>query len=523
MPSAKAALYLRSSKDRSDVSINAQRRELQALALSRDLLIVQEYNDVVESAKDEHRPGFQQLLRELKAATRIWTVLLLTDTSRLSRNIYIAEVFKHEADKRGVRIVYAKLPESNPIMDMMMLQMMRAFDQMHSMLSKEKGLAGMAENVRQGYRAGGRAPLGYRLEHIDTGTIREGLPVMKSRLVLAENAAKVGDYLRQRAAGGARRNLIRALELSIPDSTLIGVEWNALTYAGHTVWNVHNETRPGGYKGGTKRRPRAEWVIERDTHPALITTAEAEAILAHFDNSAASHGRRTVATYLLTGVLKTPENGPWHGDGSGLYYRAGKGKKVRAEEIDRAVLGKIGRDLKSPAFVKTLLEQARKQAVKLDTGKELAQQRTAIKTINVRIAKFADMAADMEQPRAMLDKIEGLERERGVLEKAMADADRLHRGAQAMGTITESDVHRLLDNLAETMQDSERETLKDFVAGLVEAIYLNPADLTCRIHYRIPAKRGDKVASPRGFDSIPPFCAISSLKIAWPTIACRTA
>ena len=37
-------------------------------------------------------------------------------------------------------------------------------------------------------------------------------------------------------------------------SGAIGLEWNALTYAGHTVWNVHNETRGSGYKGGTKRR-----------------------------------------------------------------------------------------------------------------------------------------------------------------------------------------------------------------------------------------------------------------------------
>ena len=56
------AVYLRSSKDRSDVSIDAQRRELKALAEKRSLLLVQEFTDIVESAKDEDRPGFQSLL-----------------------------------------------------------------------------------------------------------------------------------------------------------------------------------------------------------------------------------------------------------------------------------------------------------------------------------------------------------------------------------------------------------------------------------------------------------------------------
>lgn len=36
------------------------------------------------------------------------------------------------------------------------------------------------------------------------------------------------------------------------------MEWNALTYAGHTVWNVRNEVGSDGYKGGVKRRPRTE-------------------------------------------------------------------------------------------------------------------------------------------------------------------------------------------------------------------------------------------------------------------------
>jgi hypothetical protein len=41
----------------------------------------------------------------------------------------------------------------------------------------------MAENVRQGWRAGGKAPRGYELAHTATGAIRDGVPVM-----LAEEA-----------------------------------------------------------------------------------------------------------------------------------------------------------------------------------------------------------------------------------------------------------------------------------------------------------------------------------------------
>ena len=51
----KTAIYLRSSKDRSDVSIDAQRRQLQALANQKGFAIAIEYADAVESGKDDDR------------------------------------------------------------------------------------------------------------------------------------------------------------------------------------------------------------------------------------------------------------------------------------------------------------------------------------------------------------------------------------------------------------------------------------------------------------------------------------
>ena len=62
---SRCALYLRSSKDRADVSIDAQRRELSALAAGKSLAIAAEFADPVERADDWQRPGFSSLLRAL--------------------------------------------------------------------------------------------------------------------------------------------------------------------------------------------------------------------------------------------------------------------------------------------------------------------------------------------------------------------------------------------------------------------------------------------------------------------------
>lgn len=178
------ALYLRSSKDRSAVSIDAQRRELAALAESRGWTITAEFADVVESGKTEFRAGFQSVLRAMKEpeTQRGWNALLVTDTSRLSRRRYVAQVFKHEAKKAGVEIVYSKVPETDPITTVILQAVFEAMDEVHSLISREKGLAGMAENVKQGYRAGGRAPRGYRLKEVQTGASREGVPIAKTLL-----------------------------------------------------------------------------------------------------------------------------------------------------------------------------------------------------------------------------------------------------------------------------------------------------------------------------------------------------
>ena len=44
------------------------------------------------------------------------------------------------------------------------------------------GLRGMRENIKQGYRAGGKAPVGYKPEKEVAGT-REGVPVTKRKLI----------------------------------------------------------------------------------------------------------------------------------------------------------------------------------------------------------------------------------------------------------------------------------------------------------------------------------------------------
>lgn len=489
-----AATYCRSSKDRADVSLDAQSRELKALAKARRLAIVETFQDVVVSGKDDQRPGFQALLRRLKDPARTWTYLLAIDTSRIARNQYLAHALHYECEKRGIKVLYAKVPETGSAMDVVIRAVMQSFDQLHSMMSREKGLAGMAENVKQGWRAGGRAPFGYKLEHIATGAVRDGEPVRKSRLVPSNDAAAVRRYLSARAAGVSRAEAARAAGMKQTASSLIGLEWNSLCYGGHTVWGVHAERIPGGgYKGGEKRRPRSEWLIQHDTHKALISTEEAEAIIAKLDAGRPKRTRKS-GDYLLSGILVGPDGMAWHGSGVGYYRIANKGRRVNQEAFERALVDQVSRDLLAPEFVAELAREARRMSAPPPDG-ELRALREKVQALSIKADKLAALASESETPRPFLAQIKVVEREREAASKELDALEELERESSMLGTISEREVRKLLSGLAGHMAQAERGALKDLLAGIIDKIELDPATMQARIFYRISA--ANALASPR--------------------------
>jgi len=501
----RAALYLRSSKDRKEVSIEVQRQDLRNVAKQRKLTVVEEFSDVVESGKDEDRPGFQRLIQAVRNTHRGWSTILVLDTSRLARRRLIALMFEeHECARYGVRVVYKTLPESmDEGMEVILKSQLQAMDEWHSITSRQKGLAGMAQNVKDGYRAGGRAPYGYRLEHTPTGTIREGAPVLKSKLELSDDAPRAQTYLRARAQGTKRTVAAREAGVTLSDTSLVGIEWNALTYAGHTVWNVHNEIKHGHYVGGTKRRPRKDWVIHRDTHPALITDDEANCILKALEAYSRRRPRQTGGKYLLTGMLRTPAGMPWYGESSRDCYRVAKGgRNVRREALETAVLGKVMGDLKAARFVDAVLSAAR-AAPKQEAGRG-RELRARVSELSERIGRMMNLAAEMALPGPALRKVEELERERVKALEGLESWEATQAQYAARSELTAASVRAALDGLGEQLFDQERDQMKVALGVILQRVELDPESLDCRLHYRIGSPEPDSIvcgitqASPWG-------------------------
>ncbi len=465
----RAALYLRSSKDRKDVSIDAQRRELEALAKARGKRVVAEFADAVQSGKDEDREDFQRLIAAVRNPRRGWDTLLVLDTSRVARKRYIAMMFERECERAGVEIVFKSMPDADPVTGMLFKSIMQALDEWHSMTSKAKGLAGMRENVRQGFRAGGRAPMGYQLEAVETGAMRDGQPVRKSRLVLGPDADAVRDYLVARAMGTPRG---RAGLAQAQPTSLVGLEWNAMTYAGHTVWNVHAEAG-----SGRKRRPRSEWTIQRDTHPALITDEQAEAILARLEAWAPRHARARESGYLLTGLLVTGDGRVFQGD-SGRYRV--KGRTIVADTVDRAVAAHVLRDIQSPAFVRAAT-QAAHAAAKAPTRS--SEARDALERADERLARLLVLVEQTTTPGPLLRQMEAVEAERLQLVEQVASEDAAAAERSALASITEHEVRRILVDQAASIETADQSAMRETFRRLLERVELDGDEL--RVRYRI--------------------------------------
>lgn len=311
-----------------------------------------------------------------------------------------------------------------------------------------------------------------------------------------------------------RRSAAERHGLTMHDSSLVGIEWNALTYAGHTVWNVHAErlSKGGGYKGGSRRRPRSEWVIQESTHEALITQAEADVILARLESYSVTRTRAGATDYLLTGLLKTPSGEPWHVDQGGRYYRT-KGRTVSRVAVDETVLGQVAKDLKSRDFVGAMLERTR-QADRSLHATEIAKVRTEMDAIGARQSKFLDMASQLAAPGPVLRKIDECERDREALAAHLATLESYQRAAEQLASVSEADVMQALDGVVDQMEHLPAADLRALLAGVIERIELDPFALSTRIHYRIAVDHRDKVASPREREVVPTIRGVGAGTIA---------
>ncbi len=294
-------------------------------------------------------------------------------------------------------------------------------------------------------------------------------------------------------------------------ASLIALERNALTYAGHTVWNQRRKIRPT--KEDPRKtmvwRPRADWVVsEKPTHQALIPRAQAERLLAEVDVDSPRRFRlKKPGESLLSGLMVAPDGTPWTLDGA--YYRLSrkmpgaprKKTAVRTKKrdiVDRLILERIARDIGGNEIAAAMVNEARRMAAGIqDDPRAIDEQ---IRRAAAQIDRLTGIVAETGN-RSLTEK---LERERDVLAAQRAECAEKSKLKQTLLKLTPRDITHLFKIWAYAGEDliwgtSVSETRRNLDA-LIERIELDPATRMVQITYRV--RVGQKLASPRGFEPL---------------------
>lgn len=452
--------YARVSTDdqeRAGLSIPAQLREMKQYAKTKEIVIVEVYQEAQSAFSDEsRRPQFWRMIERAKQDPQV-TGILVHDFSRFFRDPYAGPKVKGELLAHGVRVISVTEPEYDPstIAGLAIEKMTEFKNASYSIDVAFHTRKGMKENIARRdseigycYKNGGAPLWGFRPYKVQRGVDRKGAPIMKTLwdkndVIIAGRAVwewaqhvLVELRLHQQASLDAIRDFLNEQGVPSPRKRYWGTSSvhallqpsALLQYTGYGVWNAH------GPRG--RHRPPSEWEIVEKAHPAIITLEQAEAIMAANERhrrlgNDKSKGRmagvRTQGSrYLLTGGLvvckRCGANMVGYHNRDRLYYvcgasayrrglGCGEALQVRKEVIEDAVVEEVGHLFDSWADAKRLMEmmndelQAMEQqdsAEAVEVTRELA--RVEEETENVRKAIKAGLD-DVEWANAELRRL----------------------------------------------------------------------------------------------------------------------
>ena len=156
----KAVIYARYSSDNQrEESIEGQLRECMAYCKKNDITVLRTYIDRAMSAKTDHRPDFQRMIKD--SAKELFEIVLVWKLDRFSRDRYDSAHYKHILKKNGVKVVSVKENISDGPEGIILESMLEGYAEYYSAELSQKIRRGQKENALKCKNNGGGIPLGY--------------------------------------------------------------------------------------------------------------------------------------------------------------------------------------------------------------------------------------------------------------------------------------------------------------------------------------------------------------------------
>lgn len=342
----KAVIYARfSSEKQNEASIEGQLRECMQYAEFNNIQVIGNYIDRAQSAKTDHRPEFQHMIKD--SYKHGFDCIIVWKLDRFARNRYDSAYYKNVLKKNGVRVISAKETISQGAEGILLESLLEGYAEFYSAELSEKVKRGMTENALKAKANGVRAPFGYYVDEQDHYQIEESTaPIVKEIYSLYLSGTRVNDIAKLLTSRGVKNR---------------GYSMNY-----NAVFRIlTNRKYIGEYKFGD--------VVIPNAIPALVSEEDFNAVQAKMKvNKKAPAMHRSEDDYLLTtklfcgkcGAMMTGEIGTSHTEKKYRYYRCNQSKQhkcdkktVKKDWIEEIVIDEILSLISSDEVLEELIDR----------------------------------------------------------------------------------------------------------------------------------------------------------------------
>jgi site-specific DNA recombinase len=499
----RCAAYSRVSTDRQNpLSVEDQLRKCRQFAEHERWRVLEEhiYSDTAISGTTDNRPGLQRLLAALKQRPCPFDILLVDDTSRLSRKAKDTLTIYERLNFAGVRLVAISqgIDSENEQAEVLM-QVHGMVDSLYVKELATKTRRGMEGAFRRGMHAGGRC-FGYRNVPIEdpSRTDEHGRPVILGvRLeVNEEQAAIVRRIFGLYSRGCGLKQIAKLLNdehvpSPQPQAGRISQSWCPSSlrvilhndrYRGVVIWGKTKKVRSAD-NGKKLARPRAEseWVKQEIPEQRIVSEemwaavgermALLQKVYGRNDRTGLMRATAVRSPYMFSGLMKcrvcganiTVVSGRWLKRQDVVYgcpLNANRGSavcsnnvRIRRNVLETQMLAGLQEKVLHPEVIEYTLQRFEEALIEQMAGldSELEQMRSRKASLEKEIQNLTDRIATGDPSPSIMAAIVDRERE----------------------------LSRIADHLLECSPDSLRIRLKD-IRRFVET---RMKDLRCLLNF----------------------------------------
>ena len=443
----RCAVYARiSTEKQSALSPADQIRKCREFAANHGLVVMPEhvYTDQGISGVGSDRPAFQNLLNAAFSPARPFDIILVDDTSRLSRSLTEAVSVVQRLQFAGLRVIFVSQGiDSDSEQSDVQLTVHGLVDSLYVKELAKKTHRGLEGRVLRGLHTGGRC-YGYTAVPAGDGESKH--------LIINETEARVIRRMFEMSAGGASiRKITKTLNAEgVPPPrsrlgrrnawcpTAVREMLKRSLYKGELTWNRGKFVKvPGTNQRRRKLRPPFEWKTFQRPDLVIVPAALWDSVqrrLQTFDGRHRSgktvglYPRSLTSPYLFSGLLKCASCGSnlaiLTGGGTHrhpkyvctAYYNRGvcdNSLYIRRDVLEERLLDNLQRDLLQPKAVEFAIEEFGRQlrSALTNFSAEIIQMREQKQKLEREIRNFSQAIAQGGHSKYLVEEIAVRERE----------------------------------------------------------------------------------------------------------------